>query len=74
MTSEWRAFVGAAPTTWLASEQFPPFKMGAANAGILNRMTTTHHPRTVWPALNYADAPAAIRRLVDGFGFEERLW
>lgn len=36
-------------------------------------MTTTHHPKTVWPALNNADAPAAIRMLVDGFGFEERL-
>jgi len=36
-------------------------------------MTTTPPPTSVWPALNYADAPAAIRLLVDGFGFEERL-
>lgn len=36
-------------------------------------MMTTQHPKTVWPALTYADAPAAIRLLVDGFGFEERL-
>jgi hypothetical protein len=25
----------------------------------------------VWPALRYKDAPAAIRFLVDGLGFEE---
>jgi uncharacterized glyoxalase superfamily protein PhnB len=30
-------------------------------------------PKTVWPTLNYADAPAAIRFLVDVFGFEERI-
>lgn len=30
------------------------------------------NPRTlVWPALRYKDAPAAIRFLVDGLGFEE---
>jgi uncharacterized glyoxalase superfamily protein PhnB len=39
----------------------------------------TPHPRstppapTVWPALNYADAPAAIRFLVEAFGFEETV-
>jgi uncharacterized glyoxalase superfamily protein PhnB len=26
---------------------------------------------TVWPVLNYTDAPAAIRFLVEAFGFEE---
>ena len=29
-------------------------------------------PRTVWPCLNYVDARAAIRFLVDVLGFEER--
>jgi uncharacterized glyoxalase superfamily protein PhnB len=29
--------------------------------------------KSVWPTLVYADAPAAIRFLVDAFGFEERL-
>jgi len=29
--------------------------------------------KTVWPALQYTDAPAAIRFLVDVVGFEERL-
>jgi uncharacterized glyoxalase superfamily protein PhnB len=28
---------------------------------------------TVWPCLTYTDAKAAIRFLVDAFGFEERL-
>jgi uncharacterized glyoxalase superfamily protein PhnB len=28
---------------------------------------------TVWPALRYTDARAAIRFLVEAFGFEERL-
>jgi uncharacterized glyoxalase superfamily protein PhnB len=36
-------------------------------------MTTTTNAPTVWPALRYADAPAAIRFLVDAFGFEEAL-
>lgn len=36
-------------------------------------MTVTDTPKTVWPTLNYADAPAAIRLLVDGFGFTEAL-
>jgi uncharacterized glyoxalase superfamily protein PhnB len=35
-------------------------------------MTQTPAP-TVWPALAYADAPAAIRFLVDAFGFAETL-
>lgn len=30
-------------------------------------------PPTVWPCLNYTDAPAAIDFLVEAFGFEERL-
>jgi uncharacterized glyoxalase superfamily protein PhnB len=30
-------------------------------------------PKAVWPCLVYEDAPAAIRFLVDAFGFEERL-
>lgn len=30
-------------------------------------------PKTVWPTLNYVDAPAAIRFLVDVFGFEAVL-
>ena len=36
-------------------------------------MTTTTNAPTVWPALRYADEPAAIRFLVDAFGFEEAL-
>jgi uncharacterized glyoxalase superfamily protein PhnB len=36
-------------------------------------MAETAPAKTVWPTLNYADAPAAIRFLVDAFGFEERL-
>ncbi|MGH3855539.1 MAG: VOC family protein [Pseudonocardiaceae bacterium] len=35
-------------------------------------MTDTPAP-TVWPALVYADAPAAIRFLVEAFGFVETL-
>jgi uncharacterized glyoxalase superfamily protein PhnB len=35
-------------------------------------MTTASNVRTfVWPTLHYEDAPAAIRFLVDGLGFEE---
>lgn len=34
---------------------------------------TTPIPPTVWPALRFADAPAAIRFLVEAFGFEETL-
>lgn len=30
-------------------------------------------PKHVWPIVNYADAPAAIRFLGEAFGFEERL-
>ncbi len=30
-------------------------------------------PKTVWPGLVYDDAHAALRLLVDVFGFEERL-
>ena len=35
-------------------------------------MTQTPAP-TIWPALAYADAPAAIRFLVEAFGFVETL-
>jgi uncharacterized glyoxalase superfamily protein PhnB len=35
-------------------------------------MTQTPAP-TVWPALTYADAPGAIRFLVEAFGFIETL-
>jgi uncharacterized glyoxalase superfamily protein PhnB len=35
-------------------------------------MNDTQPPKPVWPTLNYADAPAAIRFLVDVLGFEER--
>jgi uncharacterized glyoxalase superfamily protein PhnB len=35
-------------------------------------MTQTSAP-TIWPALTYADAPAAIRFLVEAFGFVETL-
>jgi uncharacterized glyoxalase superfamily protein PhnB len=35
-------------------------------------MTETPAP-TIWPALAYADAPAAIRFLVEAFGFVETL-
>jgi uncharacterized glyoxalase superfamily protein PhnB len=30
-------------------------------------------PKTIWPCVNYRDAPAAIRFLTTVFGFEERL-
>src|SRR3954447_21183075 len=33
--------------------------------------TSTRPPAVVWPTLRYADARAAIRFLVDAFGFEE---
>ena len=36
-------------------------------------METTTHTTTIWPCLNYNDAEAAIRFLVDAFGFEEAL-
>jgi uncharacterized glyoxalase superfamily protein PhnB len=32
---------------------------------------TTERTTTIWPALRYRDAPAAIRFLVEAFGFEE---
>ncbi|MBO0687714.1 MAG: glyoxalase, partial [Candidatus Dormibacteraeota bacterium] len=32
---------------------------------------TTERTATVWPSLRYRDARAAIRFLVDAFGFEE---
>jgi uncharacterized glyoxalase superfamily protein PhnB len=35
-------------------------------------MTPTPAP-TIWPALTYADAPGAIRFLVEAFGFVETL-
>lgn len=35
-------------------------------------MTDTPAP-TIWPALTYADAPAAIRFLVEAFGFIDTL-
>ena len=35
-------------------------------------MTDTTAPKTVWPCVNYRDAPAAIHFLVDVLGFEER--
>lgn len=35
-------------------------------------MTNTPAP-TIWPALSYTDAPAAIRFLVEAFGFAETL-
>lgn len=36
-------------------------------------MSVTTTAPTVWPALRYTDARAAIRFLVEAFGFEERL-
>lgn len=39
---------------------------------MLPAMSDHQHPPTVWPALRYADAPAAITFLVEAFGFEER--
>jgi uncharacterized glyoxalase superfamily protein PhnB len=36
-------------------------------------VTAVAPPVMVWPSLNYTDAPAAIRSLVDVFGFTERL-
>jgi uncharacterized glyoxalase superfamily protein PhnB len=33
--------------------------------------TSTHTQTIVWPTLTYADAPGAIRFLVEAFGFEE---
>jgi uncharacterized glyoxalase superfamily protein PhnB len=35
-------------------------------------MTDSTPPKSIWPCVNYRDAPAAIRFLVDAFGFEER--
>jgi len=35
--------------------------------------TTTTNAPTVWPALRYKDAEAALRFLTDAFGFEEAL-
>lgn len=34
-------------------------------------MADSRLPKFVWPCLNYADAPAAMRFLVDVLGFEE---
>ena len=35
--------------------------------------TTTTNAPTIWPALTYKDAEAALRFLTDAFGFEETL-
>jgi uncharacterized glyoxalase superfamily protein PhnB len=35
--------------------------------------TTDRPAATVWPCVLYEDAPAAIRFLVDAFGFQEAL-
>jgi uncharacterized glyoxalase superfamily protein PhnB len=34
-------------------------------------MNDQQRPKTIWPALNYDDAHAAIKFLVDAFGFQE---
>jgi len=39
----------------------------------MNDTTTATTAPAVWPALRYRDARAAIRFLVEAFGFEERL-
>jgi uncharacterized glyoxalase superfamily protein PhnB len=36
-------------------------------------MTQNPPPKTIWPTHVYADAPGAIRFLVDAFGFEESI-
>jgi uncharacterized glyoxalase superfamily protein PhnB len=36
-------------------------------------MPTSPPPKNVWPILVYADAPAAVRFLVQAFGFEEAI-
>ena len=37
----------------------------------MSETTSTTEPKNVWPCLNYADAPAAIRFLTEAFGFVE---
>lgn len=34
---------------------------------------TTHSNAAIWPSLSYRDAPAAVRFLVDAFGFTETI-
>lgn len=36
-------------------------------------MTGPQAPKTVWPTLNFADAPAAIEFLETAFGFESKI-
>jgi uncharacterized glyoxalase superfamily protein PhnB len=36
-------------------------------------MQSSPPPKTVWPGLVYADAPAALRFLTEAFGFEQRI-
>lgn len=39
----------------------------------MSETTTTTNAPTIWPALTYKDAEAALRFLTDAFGFEEAL-
>ncbi len=39
----------------------------------MSESTTTTNAPTIWPALTYKDAEAALRFLTDAFGFEEAL-
>jgi uncharacterized glyoxalase superfamily protein PhnB len=39
----------------------------------MNESKTETIPKTVWPCVNYADAPGAIKFLTEVLGFEERI-
>jgi uncharacterized glyoxalase superfamily protein PhnB len=49
------------------------FKTRGSSCRHTDGMTDTTPAKTVWPTLIYADAPAAIRLLVDVLGFEESI-
>src|SRR4051812_40663774 len=70
-SGSWRA--AARPRGWPRSSRpsKPPPTSWTHDRG-MSTDDTTPAP-TVWACLSYDDAPAALRLLVDVFGFEERL-
>lgn len=72
LAGEWRRLAGRPPSEWLRTEELSFLQDAGLRRSRLGRMTkTSERTATVWPTLRYADARAAIRFLVEAFGFEE---
>ncbi len=66
LSRDWRSLAGCTSTAWMAAE-LPSVKTRPSRPSHPDGMdTTSHTAATVWPALRYADAPAAIRFLSRG--------